>query len=326
MEHSYGVCAEDCNRRGDMSPFVKLDTRILDSTLWLDAPASRVFITALLMAEPWDLTEPMAQIEVRGLKPTGFVVPAGWYGFIPAAGIGIIRRSMLSDVEGYAALEALGSADPESRSPEFEGRRLVRVDGGYIILNFIKYRDRDYGAADRMKRLRERKKTETVTPNVTPVRPNVTQAEAEAETETEQNAERREKAPSTGVDASLPSTQTDIAAQPQPRKPPNPEAYVAYWNRNCGPLPTVRKLTDERRLLLQERIDYGLTPKDFKEIVAKMKASPFCLGKNDRRQKMTIDFVIENDTNIEKILEGKYEEAAKPKQKHVYMDGTTSWS
>jgi hypothetical protein len=170
-------------------PFVKLDTRILDSTLWLDAPASRLFITALLMAEPWELIEPMEQLEVRTLTRTGFVVPAGWYGWIPAAGVGIIRRSTLGDAEGYAALDALGSPDAESRSPEFEGRRLVRVDGGYLILNFMKFRDFDYGAKDRMRRLRERRNGADVRRNVTPVPPNVTQADsreqkAEAEKDT----------------------------------------------------------------------------------------------------------------------------------------------
>jgi hypothetical protein len=180
-------------------PFVKLDTRILDSTLWVERCSRDVFITALLMAEPWETTEPVPQLEVRSLKPTGFVVPAGWYGLIPAAGIGIIRRSLLSEKHGYEALEALGCADPESRSDNFEGRRLVRIDGGYVVLNFMKYRDRDYGAAERMKRLRDRKKGEpklepepepepvrtvrrnnrNVPPNVTYSREQSTEAEAD---------------------------------------------------------------------------------------------------------------------------------------------------
>lgn len=111
-------------------PFVKLDVAIPDSTLWLDAAASRIFLTALLMATPWDTATPVEQIEVRSLKRTSFVVPPGWYGFVSAAGIGIIRRALVPEGEGYAALEALGSPDEESRSNEFEGRRLVRVGGG----------------------------------------------------------------------------------------------------------------------------------------------------------------------------------------------------
>ena len=55
--------------------FVKLDCGILDSSLWPDREAREVFLTALLMAKPRVLKEPMAQIEVRALAPTGFVVP-----------------------------------------------------------------------------------------------------------------------------------------------------------------------------------------------------------------------------------------------------------
>lgn len=35
---------------------------------------------------------------------------------------------------------------------------MVRVDGGYIILNYDKYRQRDYTAKERMRRYRENKK------------------------------------------------------------------------------------------------------------------------------------------------------------------------
>lgn len=174
-------------------PFVKLDTRILDSTLWLDATASRIFITALLMADPWELTEPKEQLEVRSLERTGFVVPAGWYGWIAAAGIGIIGRAHIGKTEGYAALEALGSADDESRSKEFEGRRLVRVDGGYIVLNYMKFRDFDHGAKDRMKRLRERAKGKHVHPNVTDVHPNTADVHPNVTHSREQIADSREQ-------------------------------------------------------------------------------------------------------------------------------------
>lgn len=164
--------------------FVKLDCGILDSTLWIDRLSREIFITALLMAEPYELREPMAQLEVRELKETGFVVPPGWYGFVRAAGTGIIHRAGLKDEEGFCALECLGSNDPESRSAEYGGRRLVRVNGGYVVLNFVKYRERDHTAAERSKRYREKKLTDRhgVTSDRHGVTSrSVTQAEAEAE-------------------------------------------------------------------------------------------------------------------------------------------------
>lgn len=138
-------------------PFVKLDTCILDSSLWLDRIARDLFITALLMAEPHELREPAEQIRHDSCKGTGFFVPAGWYGIVRAAGPGIIYRAgMDSLADGLAALEKLGAPDPDSRSLEHGGRRMVRIDGGWLILNFQKYREKDYSARERVRRWRFR--------------------------------------------------------------------------------------------------------------------------------------------------------------------------
>jgi hypothetical protein len=138
--------------------FVKLDCGILNSTLWVEREPRDVFITALLMAVPFEVTVPMPQYRVDSIEKTGFVVPPGWYGFVEAAGPGIVRRAIADPVLGMEALARLGEPDLESRSSDFDGRRLVRVDGGYIILNYMKYRDKDNTAAVRQKRYRDRKR------------------------------------------------------------------------------------------------------------------------------------------------------------------------
>ena len=137
--------------------FVKLDCGMLDSTIWLDRAARELFITALLMAEPHELIEPAKQIKVRTLEETGFVIPPGWYGLIRAAGIGIIHRAGMENENGLSALERLGEPEMESRTPDFEGRRLVRIAGGFIALNFAKYREKDHTSAERSKRYREKR-------------------------------------------------------------------------------------------------------------------------------------------------------------------------
>jgi hypothetical protein len=139
-------------------PFVKLDTGILDSSLWIDPSARTIFITALLMAEPFELEEAAEQLEIRRLKPTGFIVPPGWYGLARSAGSGIVRRALMDMNEGMAALKVLSSPDEASRSKEYGGRRLVRVNGGFIVLNYIRFREMDHTAAERSRRYRERKK------------------------------------------------------------------------------------------------------------------------------------------------------------------------
>lgn len=165
-------------------PFVKLDQGILDSTLWVDRDSREVFITSLLLAEPRELRNPTPQIEVRSLSMTGFVVPPGWYGMVNAAGVGIIRRALVDTEAVLAALERLCAPDPESRSADFDGRRLARVDGGYVVLNYIKYRERDYTGAERAQRYRERRRLLTASRrDSTPSRRDITQAEVEVEVE-----------------------------------------------------------------------------------------------------------------------------------------------
>ena len=162
-------------------PFVKLDCKILDSTLWLDIDASRIFITALLMAAPWDTETAMPQLDVNTMKPNGWQVPAGWYGLVPAAGPGIVRRAGLEIKAGMAALARLGAPEPESRSPSYGGRRLVRIDGGYVVLNYMHYREKDLTGAERTRRWREKNKDNSVTRHGDAVTAgdgvNVTQAE-----------------------------------------------------------------------------------------------------------------------------------------------------
>ena len=136
-----------------------------------------LFVTALVMAEPYEATSAMEQIEVHSLATTGWSVPPGWYGMVNAAGVGIVRQDGLSIEDGLNHLQRLCSPDPESRSQEYDGRRMARVNGGYIILNYFKYRDFDHTAADRMRRLRARRKAAGVTPNGVVVTPNVTDTE-----------------------------------------------------------------------------------------------------------------------------------------------------
>ena len=140
-------------------PFVKLDKDILDSTLWLDRDTRDVFITTLLMAEPFELLKATPQLQIRSFDTTGWIVPAGWYGFVASSAIPIGRKAGLSDNELINnVFEGLGSPELSSKSRDFDGRRCARVDGGYIVLNFMKYRDKDHGSAARSKRYRKRQK------------------------------------------------------------------------------------------------------------------------------------------------------------------------
>lgn len=138
--------------------FVKLDRDILESTLWIDRDQRDVFITALLLAEPREFINGAEQIAVGKIELTGWAAPPGWYGFVPAAGPGIVGRAGVPNGDGMAALRKLGEPDPESRSKEHEGRRMIRIDGGYLVLNYMKHREKDHTSPMRSARYRERLK------------------------------------------------------------------------------------------------------------------------------------------------------------------------
>jgi hypothetical protein len=154
-------------------PFVKLDCGMLDSSIWPDRIARELFITALLMAEPFELREETQQIKADSLKLEDCFIPAGWYGLVEAAGTGIIHRAMLGREEGMEALKRLCSCDPDSRSEEHCGKRMARINGGYLILNYDRYRQKDYTTAERSRRYREKKRLS--------ITRDITQAEVDAE-------------------------------------------------------------------------------------------------------------------------------------------------
>lgn len=151
-------------------PFLKLDVDILDSSLWVARDHRSMFLTALLMADPYQLTRPAEALDVETMKPTGFIVPAGNYGFVRAAPSAIVRTDGYTGPDGLGILRELGEPDRDSRSSDFDGRRIVRIDGGFIVLNYWRYRQKDHTAAERMRRMRERDREDEekiVTRNVT---------------------------------------------------------------------------------------------------------------------------------------------------------------
>jgi hypothetical protein len=184
----YDVDVTECH-----VPFVKLDCGLLESSTWLDRPALEVFLTALLLAEPFELPEPTPALGPHEIEPNGWLVPAGWYGLARVAPPLLMERATMGrqdPVEDLQdALTRLCDPDAHSRSSDFGGRRLARVNGGFIVLNYDRYRQRDYTAAERTKRWRDKRRAEAAlhrsvtdkTRSVTALSVTVTQAEAEAD-------------------------------------------------------------------------------------------------------------------------------------------------
>jgi hypothetical protein len=122
-------------------PFAKLDDGIVDSSLWA-APdhVVRVWITIL------------AKKDRNGMIRVAFSA---------------LRRisNIYNDPDGIKfqeAINVLESPDSESRTTEYEGRRIEKVEGGWMVLNHEKYRLHDNIVKEqnreRAKRFRENHK------------------------------------------------------------------------------------------------------------------------------------------------------------------------
>jgi hypothetical protein len=271
-------------------PFVKLDCNILNSSLWIDRDAREIFITALLMAVPHSLDEETQEYGIGSNEPTGWMIPPGEYGFVAAASVGICRQACIEVDKGMAALIRLAQPEPDSRTPSFDGRRMVRVDGGFVVLNFRKYRDKDHTAAERQRRYREKKRNAATSRNGVTLR-NITQAEAEAEADTD-------------------TSPTERVAVPH-------QKIVDLYHEYCPALPRVKKINSKRQAALRARWKtFSVEVKGKEEFFNDLYTweryfkfitnnCPFLLGENDRNWVANFDFCI-RETAMVGVFENKY--------------------
>jgi hypothetical protein len=113
--------------------FTKLDAGILQSSVMAAPPVTFKVWIALLAACRSD--------GVARVSPTY---------------LGAVCRLSLSDVG--RALEELASPDPHSRTLMEEGRRITRVDGGFRLINYRKYREQGIREAETAGRVERRRR------------------------------------------------------------------------------------------------------------------------------------------------------------------------
>lgn len=128
----------------------KIFAKILDSSIWLEPDATRIVWLTCIAAMDED-------------------------GFVQFASVtNLARRANVSLKAALAAVARLESPDPESSDPDHDGRRLERVQGGWLVLNAAKYRELVTRAVSReqtrqrVQRFRARRKRESnasVTPS-----------------------------------------------------------------------------------------------------------------------------------------------------------------
>lgn len=130
----------------------KLFTKILDSSIWLAPDPHRlVWITII------------AAMDQYGVAPF-------------ACAENLAARARVSVEDTKSAIQAFESPDPYGPTQEYEGRRIERVDGGWLVLNAEKYRNivsravANEQARNRMRKYRDKnnavtQKLRSVTPS-----------------------------------------------------------------------------------------------------------------------------------------------------------------
>ncbi len=140
--------------------YAKLFSSITESSLWSEPKEVRLLFVSML-----------ARADATG--------------FMEASLPGLARLANLTLDETAAAITVLESPDPHSKNQANEGRRLVKVDGGWCLINYEAYRERR-SEEERRQYMREYMRQYRGKQNVNPVKrgkPPLAQAEAEAEAE-----------------------------------------------------------------------------------------------------------------------------------------------
>jgi len=84
----------------------------------------------------------------------------------------------------------------------------------------------------------------------------------------------------------------------------------SLWNRVCTSLPKCSKLTPKRKAWIKARLKEH-SPDAWKGIFARIEASPFLTGQNDRGWKASFDWIIKSPDNAVKVLEGRYDSSGR---------------
>lgn len=95
--------------------------------------------------------------------------------------------------------------------------------------------------------------------------------------------------------------------------PPNPPSvsfqdFIEAWNSSSE---TKAEATEKRRKAFNARMKDKAWVRNWREAIAKVRASPFCNGANDRNWTATIDWFLRPDT-VQRAIEGTYDGKKQP--------------
>ncbi len=123
-----------------------------------------------------------------------------------------------------------------------------------------------------------------------------------SESESESESEKKKKEATPLVVSATPKPTRQVAEV-------SPEEIVEAWKRLCVPkgAPDIREITGDRRKKMLLRIREHPNFDWWDELFARAARTPFLFGTGNRGWKASLDWLVDNQTNAVKILEGRYD-------------------
>ena len=127
-----------------------------------------------------------------------------------------------------------------------------------------------------------------VTCNATVTESNATEVELEVELERDKD---KNNTPCTPIKETIPY-----------------EQFKIEWNNRCKDLPKILSITKQRKEHIKTRWKEYKEIEPFINAFDKIQASSFCKGESSNNWKASFDWLMKNDTNMAKVLEGNYDD------------------
>ena len=157
------------------------------------------------------------------------------------------------------------------------------VPGCYLLPEAVRCMGSEVASAERVRRLRERRKQSDSLPDNTPKALHCNSDVTNCNTEIEIEKETEKEKSKSKIDYQL---------------------IADMYNSICKSFPAIRSLSDARKKAIKARLNtYSVD--DFKTMFENAEASSFLKGNNNRNWTANFDWLLK-DTNMAKVLDGNY--------------------
>lgn len=171
------------------------------------------------------------------------------------------------------------------------------VPGCYLLPEAVRCMGSEVASAERVRRLRERRKQSDSLPDGTQKALHCNSDVTNCNTEIEKETEKEKEKSKSKIDYQL---------------------IADMYNSICKSFPSIRSLSDARKKAIGARLK-TYTVDDIRTVFENAEASSFLKGGNNRNWTATFDWLLK-DTNMAKVLDGNYCDRNKTAAKQINRD------